>query len=93
MSDARNGYRLRGVLVSTRPQLAASRPLPTRSQERVARGLGCDGYEVDGFLLSEAGDDGADEPGVVFAVDDNAVTVDRFTAAVAGLQCGQTKMV
>lgn len=87
------GYRFRGVFDSTRPQLAPSRPSLSPLQDCVARGLGCDGYEVDGLLLNEPGEDGTDEPGVVLAVDDSVVGFDRLMAAVAGLQCGQVKMV
>jgi len=52
----------------------------------------CDGYEVDGLRLKEPGEDGAEDPGVVFAVAGEAVlwTLDRATAAAAaGLQWTQ----
>lgn len=61
------------MFVSTRPQLVPSRPSPNRLQDRVARGSGCDGYEVEGLLLNEPGEDGTDDPGVVFAVVAGAV--------------------
>lgn len=53
---------------STCAQLVPSLPPTYRFQDLVARGSGCDGYEEDGLRLKEPGEDGAEEPGVVFAV-------------------------
>lgn len=87
-------YRFRGVLVSTRPQFVLSLPSPYLLQALLVLGLGCDGYDVDGLRLKEPGEEGADDPGVVFAVAEATVLLDRTdVAAVAGLQCAQTKML
>ena len=81
-------------MVSIRPQLAPSRSSPNGFQDRVVRGSGCEGYEVDGVLLKEPGEDGADDPGVVFAVSDDAGGLDLMVAAAAaGLQCAHANMV
>ncbi|KAJ5709478.1 hypothetical protein N7493_010812 [Penicillium malachiteum] len=57
-----NSYRLRGVFASTRPQF-----VPSRLAFHDLDALGS-GNEVDGLRLNEPGEDGADDPGVVFAV-------------------------
>jgi hypothetical protein len=67
---------------------------PYRLHERIVRGSGFDGYEVDGLRLKEPGEDGAEEPGVVFAVAGATalLVVDRMAAAAAaGLHWTQTK--
>lgn len=89
-------HTLRGVFASTRPQFVPSLPSPYRLQDRLTRGSEREGYEVDGLRLSEPGEDGADEPGVVFAVAGETVefVLDRTAAAAAaGLQCAQTNML
>lgn len=73
-----------------------SRGSPYHFHERIARGSGCVGYDVDGLRLKEPGEDGAEEPGVVFAVAGATVllVVNRTAAAAAaGLQWTQTKML
>lgn len=94
MEIRRLDHRFRGVFVSTRPQLVPSRPFPYLRHSRFL-GSGCDGYEVEGLLLSDPGEDGVDDPGVVFAVAGEEVAVlDRTAAAAAaGLQCAQIKIL
>lgn len=87
-------YRFRGVLVSTRSQFVLSLPSPYLLQALLVLGSGCDGYDVDGLRLKEPGEEGADDPGVVFAVAEATVLLDRTTvAAAAGLQCAQMEML
>lgn len=61
-------HRLRGVFISTRPQVFPSLPSPYCLKVLLVRGSGCDGYDVDGLRLNEPGEEATDEPGVVFAV-------------------------
>jgi hypothetical protein len=87
---------LRGVLVlvSTLPQFVLSRPSPYLLQALLVLASGCVGYDVDGLRLKEPGEEGADDPGVVFAVTEATVLLDRTAvAAAAGLQCAQMKML
>ena len=78
-----------------RPQLVPSLPSPYCFQDRLFRGSGCDGYEVDGVRLKDPGEEGADEPGVVFVVAEETVAalVRTEAAAPAGLQCAHMKML
>lgn len=87
-------YRFRGVLASTRPQLVLSLPSPYLLQALFVLGSDCVGYDVDGLRLKEPGEEGADDPGVVFAVAEATVLLDRTAvAAAAGLQRAQMKML
>lgn len=75
-------HRLREVLVSSRPQLPSA-SLFALLQARPA----CDWKDVDELRLKEPGEDGAEDPGVVFAVADDVARPERAeVVALVGLQ-------